>query len=59
MKANPKRGERSDFKRICITMSPEMIKSLKLFSLTKDKDSDISSIVREAIVQFLNKQNKE
>jgi len=54
---NPARGERGDFKRITITMSPEMLAELKILGARRqakgEKNTDVSSLIREAVAEML------
>ena len=56
---NKPRGERSDYLKITITMDVEMLLALKALGLrrkaNKKKDTDASSLIREAIADFLDK----
>ncbi|MGA8164592.1 MAG: hypothetical protein WB791_06150 [Waddliaceae bacterium] len=58
VEANPTRGERGDFLKVTITLSPEMLVSLKKVGMERKiqgmKDTDVSSLIREAVSVFLN-----
>jgi len=58
--ANPPRGERSDFMKIQVTMPPDlyttvMAESARLRGL-REKDSDFSSLVRKALVDWVERE---
>jgi len=59
IEANPARGKRGDFERVTITMPPEMLDALEDIrrkrKRAKEKNSDISSLIREAIVYWLGR----
>lgn len=54
---NPERGERSEFLKITITMSHDMLQAIKMFGVEKKsqrkKDCDVSSIIRESVAYYL------
>ena len=54
---NPERGDRSDFKKVTITMHPIMIKELRNLGTNRKllgfKDTDVSSLIREAVKLLL------
>jgi len=54
---NPKRGQRGDFLKITITMPAEMLSNLQTLGLRRrvagQKDTDISSLIREAVADLL------
>ena len=56
---NPERGNRGDFERLTITMSPEMVEALEMIrrqrKRAKEKDTDISSLIREAVAYWLDR----
>jgi len=56
---NPDRGERSEFLKITITVPANMLQAIKTFGLEKKvlgkKDTDVSSIVRDAVAFYLLK----
>ena len=58
--ANPERGHRGDFLKITITMSAQMLGDLKTLGLRRrergQKDTDVSSLVREAVSDLLRKE---
>jgi len=53
------RGERGDFLKTTITISAEMYTELRMLGLkrkaAKQKDTDTSALIREALTDFLNK----
>lgn len=55
--ANPERGNRGDFLKITVTMPAQMLGDLKSLGLHRrargEKDTDISSLVREAVSDLL------
>jgi len=57
--ANPDRGSRGDFERLTITMHPDMVEALEGIrrqrKRAKEKDSDISSLIREAVAYWLDR----
>lgn len=57
---NPERGNRGDFEKLTITMPPDMVEALELIrrqrKRAKEKDTDISSLIREAVVYWLEKK---
>ena len=57
---NPERGLRGDFLKITITMPARMLGDLKIFGLRRRangrKDTDISSLIREAVAELLRKE---
>jgi len=60
---NPERGQRGDFGKLTITMPPEMIDALedvrRQRKKAKEKNSDMSSLIREAVSEWLvNKKKK-
>jgi len=56
--ANPRRGERGGFEKITITMPPEMVEALedvrRKRKRAKEKNTDISSLIREAVAYWLD-----
>jgi hypothetical protein len=60
LEANPERGHRGDFLKITITMPAKMLGDLKILGLRRrtrgEKDTDISSLVREAVSVLLRKE---
>ena len=62
-KENPERGERGDFKRLSLTLPKYMLNSLRSISLTRKIDEhpnyEITSIIREAIASFIEKESAE
>lgn len=59
---NPKRGERGDFLKTTITISAEMLGQLKMLGLTRkaagERNTDVSSLVREAVALLLSQEGK-
>jgi|SaaInlStandDraft_4_1057021.scaffolds.fasta_scaffold118175_1 hypothetical protein len=59
IEANPARGQRGDFLKVTITLPHDIIAELKTVGLQRRfagmKDTDISSLLREAAVDFLQK----
>jgi hypothetical protein len=57
---NPERGLRGDFLKITITMAAKMLGDLKILGLRRrangQKDTDISSLIREAVADLLRKE---
>ena len=57
---NPERGLRGDFLKITVTIPARMLGDLKILGLrrraTGQKDTDISSLVREAVADLLRKE---
>jgi len=57
---NPDRGLRGDFLKITITISTKMLGDLKFLGLHRRangrKDTDISSLIREAAANLLRKE---
>ncbi len=60
LEANPERGHRGDFLKITVTMPAKMLGDLKILGLRRrargEKDTDISSLVREAVSVLLRKE---
>ena len=60
IEANPERGHRGDFLKITITMPANMLGDLKTLGLRRrargEKDTDISSLVREAVSVLVRKE---
>ena len=58
---NPERGNRGDFERLTITMPPDMVEALELIrrqrKRAKEKNTDLSSLIREAVALWLEKKN--
>ena len=58
--ANPIRGERGDFLKVTITLPPEMLADLKRLGIERKldgmRDTDVSSLIREALKTFLEQQ---
>lgn len=57
---NPIRGERGDFLKVTITLPPDMLANLKRLGIERKlkgmKDTDVSSLIREALTNFLESQ---
>jgi hypothetical protein len=57
---NPERGHRGDFERLTITMPPEMVEDLEIIrrqrKRAKEKNTDISRIIREVVAFWLDKK---
>lgn len=57
--ANPEHGEKGDFVRCTITLPPEVYKILNdeagRRKMAKEKNSQISAIIREAVVAMLSR----
>lgn len=53
------RGERADFLKITLTIPAEMLTELRSLGMRrkadKQKDTDTSALIREALADFLNK----
>ncbi len=58
---NPERGLRGDFLKITVTMPAKMLGDLKVLGLRRRadgrKDTDISSLIREAVADLLRKKD--
>jgi len=58
--SNPERGKRGDFLKATITISAELLGELKQMGLRRRarglKDTDVSSLVREAVVDLIKKE---
>ena len=56
---HPPRGERGDFLKTTITISAEMLTDLRALGMrrrsAKQKDTDTSALIREALTDFLKK----
>jgi hypothetical protein len=59
LEAHIPRGERQDFLRITLTIPGNLLTELRMLGVkrkaAKMKDTDTSSLIREALVVFLNK----
>ena len=59
LEPNPERGMRGDFLKVAITMPVEMLTQVKVLGLRRraagQKDTDVSSLFREAMAEFLKK----
>ena len=57
---NPERGLRGYFLKITVTIPAKMLGDLKIFGLRRRakgrKDTDISSLIREAVADLLQKE---
>jgi len=60
LEANPERGRRGDFLKITVTMPAKMLGDLKTLGMRRrargEKDTDISSLVREAVIVLLRNE---
>lgn len=58
---NPARGDRGGFERLTITMPPSMVEALEQIrrqrKRAREKDFDISSLIREAVAFWLEKKD--
>jgi len=58
---NPAHGSKGDFFKITVTMSGDMLSALKEFGIKRKmqrkKGADTSSIIREAVQNFLDSQD--
>ena len=56
---NPRRGQRGDFLKVTVTMPAKMLGDLKALGIQRRaygrKDTDTSSLVREAVSDLLKK----
>jgi hypothetical protein len=61
IEANAPRGERANFLKITITMPADMLGALKDLGIkrkaTGETDTDVSSLIRESVVNLLNKRS--
>ena len=59
-KANPIRGERGDFLKVTITLPPDMLADLNRLGIERKldgmRDTDVSSLIREALTTFLEQR---
>lgn len=59
IEANLPRGERAAFLKISITLPAQMLSALRVIGMQMkeagEKDSDTSSLIRQAVAEFLNK----
>jgi hypothetical protein len=57
---NPIRGERGDFLKVTITLPPSTLCDLKKLGIDRklrgEKDTDVSSLIRESLKTFLESQ---
>ena len=57
------RGERGDFLKTTITISAEMLTELRALGMRrksrKEKDTDTSTLIREALTDFLKKHRED
>ncbi|WP_298506683.1 hypothetical protein [uncultured Sphaerochaeta sp.] len=60
---NPAQGQKGDFERLTITMPMDMVEMLEKIRMqrkrAKQKNTTISSLIREAVVEWLNKNARE
>lgn len=58
IEANVPRGERTNFHKLTITMSHEMLSAIRSIGLKRKsegrKDTDTSSLIREALSSFIS-----
>ena len=56
------RGQRADFLRIVVTLPAELLGELRVLGMkrkaNKQKDTDASSLIREAVTEFLAKHTE-
>lgn len=61
--SNIPRGERADFLKITLTIPADLLTELRALGMrrkaNKMKDTDTSALIREALVDFLNKHRAE
>jgi hypothetical protein len=61
--SNIPRGERADFLKITLTIPANLLTELRALGMRrkakKQKDTDTSALIREALVDFLNKHKDE
>ena len=61
LEANPERGHRGDFLKITVTMPAAMLGDLKSLGMERrgqgQKDTDVSSLIREAVTILLSKNS--
>lgn len=59
LEANIPRGERANFLKVTITLPPEMLNALRIEGTRRkaegQKDTDVSSLIREAVADMLHK----
>lgn len=57
--STPARGERGGFYKVTITLPPDMLAALKKLGIERKlkgmKDTDVSSLIREAVSALLSK----
>jgi hypothetical protein len=60
---HPPRGERGDFLAITVKLPADMLSALRTIGMhrraKKEKDTDTSALIREAVAEFLAKRAKE
>jgi hypothetical protein len=60
IEANIPRGERANFLKATITLPPEILAALRDVGMKRksegQKDTDVSSLIREAVTEWLKKQ---
>ena len=58
---NPDRGERSEFLKVTVTMPADMLEQVRVVGIRRrssgQKDTDVSSLVREALADMLAKEH--
>ena len=63
LKAHVPRGERADFLKITLTIPADLLTELRALGMKrkarKDKDTDTSALIREAVTDFLNKHRAD
>jgi hypothetical protein len=61
--SNIPRGERADFLKITLTIPADLLTELRALGMkrkaNKMKDTDTSALIREALVDFLNKHRAD
>ena len=61
--ANPKRGNRGSFSQITITICPKMLAQVQKLGIERklegQRDTDVSSLIRESLKIFLEKENEK
>ena len=62
LEAHVPRGERADFLKITLTIPADLLTELRALGMKrkadKMKDTDTSSLIREAVIDFLNKHRE-
>ena len=58
--ANPSHGEKGDFVKVTVTLSPEVYELLATEvmrrKMGKERDAQLSTVIREAVVSMLEKR---